>query len=58
MTISKKRKMARESSYRYYYSKGRAKRILERKKKRELTKRPTSPKINTRREDKDGRNKD
>lgn len=49
MAISKKKKMARESSYRYYYSKGRAKRILERRKKRELTKQATSPKINTRR---------
>lgn len=49
MAILKKRKMARMRSYVYYYSKGRAKRILERRKKRELTKRATSPKINTRR---------
>lgn len=50
MAISKKKKMARESSLRYYYTKGRTKRILEnRRKKRELTKRGSSPKIKTRR---------
>lgn len=49
MAISKRKKLARERNYQYYYSRGRAKRILENKKKRELTKRASSSKIKTRR---------